>query len=436
MGPFDTQNWWYADVATNYVVNEHTITANSTGLQLLAWYAVGHTTSYTISAAAGANGSISPSGSVSVAQGASQLFSVSASPGYSVSSVVVDGVDQGSIVSYTFSNVQAGHAISATFAAVPTYTITASADANGSITPSGSVPVAQGASGGFTIAPNAGYAVSSVLVDGVSLGALTSYTFSNVQAAHTISASFVEVSGYTIAASAGANGSITPSGSVPVARGANQAFTVTPDTGYAVSSVVVDGVNKGAAASYTFTYVLANHTISAAFVAKPTYTITARAGANGTISPSGGVAVVMGASQAFTITPNPGHAVSSVVVDGVRKGATTSYTFTNVLATHTISAAFTNVLASHTISASFKAAFVITASAGANGTISPSGSVPVGQGASRAFAIRPNMGYAVSSVVVDGVSKGAITSYTFTNVLANHAISVTFKSRFSSPWGR
>jgi hypothetical protein len=90
--------------------------------------------------------------------------------------------------------VQAAHTISATFTAIQ-YTISASAGANGSISPSGSVQVSYNTSQGFTITPNTGYQVSAVLVDGVSQGAITSYTFYNVQAAHTISATFTPLTG-------------------------------------------------------------------------------------------------------------------------------------------------------------------------------------------------------------------------------------------------
>ncbi len=67
----------------------------------------------------------------------------------------------------------------------------------------------------FTITPAANYKVSAVTVDGVSVGAVSSYTFSNVTANHTISASFAantNTTTYTISASAGANGAISPSG--------------------------------------------------------------------------------------------------------------------------------------------------------------------------------------------------------------------------------
>ncbi len=70
--------------------------------------------------------------------------------------------------------------------------------------------------------------------------------------------------------------------------------------------------------------------------------------------------------------------------------------------------------------------FTITASAGANGSISPSGSVPVNYGTNRTFTITPNANYRVADVRVDNVSMGAITTYTFSNVTANHTIAATF----------
>lgn len=68
----------------------------------------------------------------------------------------------------------------------------------------------------------------------------------------------------------------------------------------------------------------------------------------------------------------------------------------------------------------------IAASADTGGTISPSGTVAVNYGASRTFTITPNAGYAISNVVVDNTSQGAITTYTFNNVTTNHMISATF----------
>ena len=70
------------------------------------------------------------------------------------------------------------------------------------------------------------------------------------------------------------------------------------------------------------------------------HTITATAGANGSISPSGKVEVVEGADQAFSITANKGYEIESLKVDGAAVSTATSYTFTNVRAAHTIEATF------------------------------------------------------------------------------------------------
>jgi hypothetical protein len=70
---------------------------------------------------------------------------------------------------------------------------------------------------------------------------------------------------YTIVASAGSGGSITPSGSVVVPQGNNQSFTITPGLGLTIADVLVDGNSVGAVSSYTFTNVVANHTIAATF---------------------------------------------------------------------------------------------------------------------------------------------------------------------------
>jgi len=70
--------------------------------------------------------------------------------------------------------------------------------------------------------------------------------------------------------------------------------------------------------------------------------------------------------------------------------------------------------------------YTITAAAGAGGTIAPSGAVIVESGDSQIFTIRPKTGYDILNVLVDGISKGAVTSYTFSNVTANHTIEASF----------
>ncbi|MCX6874044.1 MAG: autotransporter-associated beta strand repeat-containing protein [Verrucomicrobia bacterium] len=223
----------------------------------------GGSSTHTIAVSAGPNGSISPSGPVTVNHGESQSFTITANAHHLVADVLVDGSSVGAVTSYTFTGVTASHTIAATFAAI-THTVTTSAGSNGSISPSGAVIVTDGADQSFTITPGAHYTVTDVLVDGSSVGAVTDYTFTNVTADHSIAASFAPIA-HRIAATAGANGSISPNGAVSVNDGANQIFTMSPDTNYEVADLWVDGASVGAVASYTFTNVTADHTISASF---------------------------------------------------------------------------------------------------------------------------------------------------------------------------
>ncbi|MFZ0928751.1 MAG: CARDB domain-containing protein [Syntrophobacteraceae bacterium] len=372
---------------------------------------------YFITAATPANGQIAPAGATASASGSSQTFSIDPNAGYQISEVLVDGVSVGAASQYTFSNVSACHTISANFASVTAnYTISASTQGSGSISPSGTVSVPARTNRAFTMTPAANYRISDVQVDNVSVGAVSSYTFTNVKANHTIAATFA-LDTFTITPAAGGDGNISPSTAVQVGYGASQTFTITPAAGYKVANVEVDGVSVGAVESHTFLNVTANHTISASFSPSSTFTITPTAGADGKISPSTAVTVEYGASQTFTITPAPGYRVANVEVDGVPVGPVISRTFLNVTANHTISASFSPLNI-----------FTIIAEAWANGTISPSPAVRVEKGASQTFAITPVAGCKIAGVQVDGVPVGALTSYTFASVTANHTISASFGS--------
>jgi hypothetical protein len=263
-----------------------------------------------------------------------------------------NNVDAGNNVSCTLRNLtnptyfiaatayDTNHSESAFSQELVVHSMAASAGAGGSITPTGTFYVAEGASQTFIIAPSANYRIVDFQVDGRSVGAVNSYTLNAVNAPHTIAASFaLNISSFTVTSSAGANGSISPSGKVSVNSGANQTFTITPAANYKVSAVTVDGVSAGAVPSFTFSNVKANHTIAASF-AFDTHIITGTAGENGTIDPSGSVQVKHGADQTFTITPVAGFRVEDVHVDGTSIGAVSQNTFKNVSTNHTISATF------------------------------------------------------------------------------------------------
>ncbi|GFO60717.1 hypothetical protein GMST_30420 [Geomonas silvestris] len=371
---------------------------------------------YAITPVIGANGTMSPSSTVYPTYGANQYCSFTASAGYHVADVLLDGVSLGPVANYTITNITAPHTIEVRFEANVSVTVTASAGDNGSITPAGVTTVLSGTNLTYTMTPAAGYRVADVVVDGVSKGALSSYTFSKISSVnHTISATFT-LDVYSITASVGANGSIDrPGVTGNIAPGSTLVYNFTPATGYKVANVVVDGASKGSLTSYTFSSIMANHTIAVSFT-PITFTITQSAGVGGTNYPNSVAYVAYGTSATYSIVASPGYHVADVLVDGVSVGAITSYTFTNVLADHSIASVFAE-----------NPTVTVTASAGPNGSISPSGAISVLAGKSLTFTMTADPAYRVADIVVDGVSKGPATSYTLSNISAtDHTVHVTF----------
>jgi hypothetical protein len=391
--------------------------ADATGVSLSS--NIGPSVLPIINALSNTGGTITPSGDIAVNYGADQAFTITPEIGYHIKDIFIDDVSQGAITSYAFTNVITNHIISAIFA-INTFTINASAGLGGEISPSDSVTVHYEDNQTFTIEPDTGYHIEDVLVDGISKGAISSFTFNNITSDHTIQAIFA-INTFTVTASAGANGAVFPA-TQTVNYGSSTSVTITPNPNYHISVVTDNGIDVTSSVTDnldgTFTYAIANvmkdYAVNGAFAIN-TYTITTSASPDGNISPSGIVSVAYGSSQTFTITSNTGYHILDVKVDGVSVGAVSTYTFTNVTTNHTINVTF----AIDT--------FTITALAGSGGTISPSGIVSVAYGSSQTFTITPNTGYHIADVKVDGSSVGAVTSYILNNVTANHTIEAQFE---------
>jgi len=120
----------------------------------------------------------------------------------------------------------------------------------------------------------------------------------------------------------------------------------------------------------------------------PTYTITATAGPNGTISPSGAVVVNCGDNITFTITPNPFYSIQDVIVDGSSVGPVGTYTFTNVTGPHTINATFfiSGCPTPPTANAGADAEFCANASYTLNGVVGGSATAGTWSGGAGTFA--------------------------------------------------
>jgi hypothetical protein len=109
----------------------------------------------------------------------------------------------------------------------------------------------------------------------------------------------------TISASAGAGGSISPTGNVGVNYGDSQTFTITANTGYYIVDVKVNGSSVGAVSSYTFTNVQTAYTISATFAQTPTPSPSPTATPTPTSSPASTPTPLPTATPTPTTSPSP-----------------------------------------------------------------------------------------------------------------------------------
>lgn len=149
----------------------------------------------------------------------------------------------------------------ATAAGCLEFTIAASAKMGGSISPAGAVPAV--CQQKFTITPGPCYAIGAVIVDGVNVGAVSSYTFTDIAADHTIHAEFV-IRTQTINVSAALGGGISP-GTQTIDCGTSRIFAIVPDGEHVIADVRVDGVSVGPVTSYAFLNVTTNRSILAEF---------------------------------------------------------------------------------------------------------------------------------------------------------------------------
>jgi len=147
--------------------------------------------------------------------------------------------------------------------------------------------------------------------------------------------------------------------------------------------------------------------------------------------PLEGVSMTLsGTASATTMTDASGNYVFVGLVNGgytVTPGKS-GYTFVPTSSSVNISGG--NVTGQNFIAAT--TTFTITPSAGSGGSINPSTLQTVNYNGTVTFTISPNAGCHIAGVAVDGVSQGAISSYTFTNIVANHTISASFAATSST----
>jgi hypothetical protein len=442
----------------------------------------------TITATAGPNGTISPLGAVFVSDGSDQTFTIQPDPGYSVADVLVDGSSVGPVTSYPFTNVTADHTISASFAdtTLPVGTITI----NGGASYTNTVSVTLG----LTCA-DAGSGCSQMEFsnDGTTWSGLatyqtnTSWTLIGADGLKTVYARFLDGAGNL---STAATSTITLDTAAPVfslTSPAAGARVRTAQAGYSLSEIAANGTITfqwtGGSADpasphiYTMTtpdMTAGSHSVTPAFalIDGSTYDIVFAAtdAAGNAATPVTNTGITFDTTQPTVVSTVPAggavnipvsSAVTATFSEDVLASSVTPTVFTltgpsgaisgsigvsNAIATFTPLSALTGGatytatlttgvqdLAGNSMAADYSWSFTtlltthtITATAGPNGSITPSGSVAVVDGGGQTFTIIPNAGYSVATVTVDLVSQGSVTSYTFTNVTAGHTVSASF----------
>ena len=288
----------------------------------------------------------------------------------------------------------------------------------------------------YTATASSSYMIQSFTVNGTAVPAAVNqstyqYTVSDFTLDYTIAVSYIANTG-TLIVAPGVGGSITlPAYGMSWASGSSSSytvvgsvplfFTVTPLSGYGINQVFVDGVDQGVPYGQSTSWAVpsitigpnTSRTLTASFLRY--YNIYSSVSGNngGTISPSGTTSVLSGQSLTFTIQPDNGYRLLQTVDNNVNQGNGLTYSLTNVTTTHDIYV-------------TFQPTYIIHASAGPNGSISPIGDTVVDSGANMNFTIAPAMGFRVADVLVDGASVGAVSSYNFTNVSSTHTIEATF----------
>lgn len=153
-----------------------------------------------------------------------------------------------------------------------------------------------------------------------------------------------------------------------------------------------------------------------------TYTINVTTDYGSSVSGSYPDTVVEGSNKYLHISKRQGYKLTSVILDDSSQTIPSQTEASGEVMTISLE----NITSNHNLvvtSEPFK--YTITTSAGSNGSITPSATV--NYGSNKTINMSPSTGYEVNEVIVDGVNKGKITTYTFNNITDNHTISVTFK---------
>ena len=414
-----------------------------------------------VTATSGEGGAIDPTGTTLVKKGTSKTFNVVPATGYEVANVVVDGIDLGPIAYYTFERVGTDHTISATFQKAQAggeiaifSVLTTVAGEGGAVQPAGQTKVATGETVNVTFVPDEGYQLSSVKVNGRKVEVADNTYALTMDQNYAVTADFEVIPdvpqvmfendfesvsgdkfpfhGWTV------KGQDTNStwkqytyyNWKSEGNDSKHAYITNDWDGaqdeYLISPVVDLSATRDGVLTFDFAY-------GEYGIKNKTFTATVE------VSTDGGKTwnAIWNFQDSYT-----GQQASNYIISGSAEvpvpaeynvaGVQFAFRYVHPHEDTTGQLAIDNVklMAVETGEAAQK--YTIAATAGEGGSITPNGDVSVKEGASQTFAITADNGYEIADVLVDGNSVGAVETYTFDEVKANHTISASFSKTTSA----
>ena len=414
-----------------------------------------------VTATSGEGGAIDPTGTTLVKKGTSKTFNVVPATGYEVANVVVDGIDLGPIAYYTFERVGTDHTISATFQKAQAggeiaifSVLTTVAGEGGAVQPAGQTKVATGETVNVTFVPDEGYQLASVKVNGRKVEVTDNTYALTMDQNYAVTADFEAIPdvpqvmfendfesvsgdkfpfhGWTV------KGQDTNStwkqytyyNWKSEGNDSKHAYITNDWDGaqdeYLISPVVDLSATRDGVLTFDFAY-------GEYGIKNKTFTATVE------VSTDGGKTwnAIWNFQDSYT-----GQQASNYIISGSAEvpvpaeynvaGVQFAFRYVHPHEDTTGQLAIDNVklMAVETGEAAQK--YTIAATAGEGGSITPNGDVSVKEGASQTFAITADNGYEIADVLVDGNSVGAVETYTFDEVKANHTISASFSKTTSA----
>lgn len=375
--------------------------------------------SYDITATAGEGGTITAEGKVSVTEGESATFTITANDGYEVSDVKVDGTSVGKRTSYTFENVTAAHTIEATFA-FANYTA-----AN---------PFEFPTTKGTTKTLEAEHATTITEACGA-----TEWRCEVNSEAWASNGKYINSLNKT---STGAD-SVAYAYNAPVAG--TYKVTVTYRSGSDTNKLAWSEQDGKITASQVATpNSKVNNVLQAKTVEFNMVVTTAGAGTLVFTAPDGDspqtdkfdIELVKLADEADLTELQTAITNAEAILNAADKDKYSAAALVELQELVNAGKQLTTASSQADVDAKkaeitakiadIQTQFTITATAGNGGKIAPTGATNVYKGTSKAFTITPNDGYHVDSLTVDGTAVDVVTEYTFSDVTANHTIAVTF----------